>query len=487
MRTTILSILFAAGVLVSCSDFLNQEPKYNLTLENAVTDYNGAKNIINGMYYVISSNSTLGGDLSGKLSSQAGVWVYNTANYNMAYREGSNDRSDTWRALYTLVNAANAAVIGVTNLDVKNYPSPDVKNACIAEARGMRAWAYANLFWLYGHWWEADDCAYGIVYRDQMANLSNLQVPRSTVGESYQKIFDDLEVAIAHLPNFTTSRYLSKELMQVLKAKLLLNRGVLRNDAQDLKDALELVLTVKRDAPKDWAMEEDMKAMYEKGWDSKEVLWTRYLGDASNISYSEWTYSYGVGYDNTYYDIFDGWIKEDPRYQVVMDSARAPETWDDSRKWVLKKLYHDGRYLSPKAPYTTYYFRYPELLLMEAELKARLNDYSVADALKPLNDMRAARTNPVLPPLSASTKQELLRLLFQEICVEQFLENGSEYFASLRFINDTDASAAQNKPWIYTFKQDVDFTADKYCWPIPEDERIKNPLAVQNPELGGEE
>ena len=45
----------------------------------------------------------------------------------------------------------------------------------------MRAWAYANLFWMFGHWWEADDCAYGILYRDQMSNLSNLQVPRTGV------------------------------------------------------------------------------------------------------------------------------------------------------------------------------------------------------------------------------------------------------------------------------------------------------------------
>ena len=55
MRTySIYLILFLAGILASCEDFLDQSPKYNLTLENAVTDYNGAKNIINGMYSVIA-------------------------------------------------------------------------------------------------------------------------------------------------------------------------------------------------------------------------------------------------------------------------------------------------------------------------------------------------------------------------------------------------------------------------------------------------
>ena len=110
-----------------------------------------------------------------------------------------------------------------------------------------------------------------------MSNLSNLQVPRITVGESYQKIFEDLEPGLKYLPDFTTPRYLSKQLAQVLKAKLLLNRGVMRGDVQDLKDALDLVLTVKRDTPASWKMEADLAEMYEKGWESGEdcgpVIW----------------------------------------------------------------------------------------------------------------------------------------------------------------------------------------------------------------------
>ena len=339
MRTcSIYLLLLLAGIFASCDDFLDQSPKYNLTLENAVTDYNGAKNIVNGMYSVIAKSSSFGGELAGKWASQAGIWDYNSANYNMTYKEGGTDFASIWQSWYGLVNSANAAVIALTNLDVKLYPSPETKEALLAEAKCMRAWAYANLFWMFGHWWEADDCAYGILYRDQMANLSNLQVPRITVGESYRKIFEDLEPGLKHLPDFTTPRYLSKQLAQVLKAKLLLNRGVMRGDVQDLKDALDLVLTVKRDAPASWKMEADLAKMYEKGWESGEVLWTRYMGDITNCAWSEFTYSYACGYNNTYYDIFDGWIKEDPRYTVVMDSVRAPETWDTKNVWALSKV-----------------------------------------------------------------------------------------------------------------------------------------------------
>ena len=189
MRTcSIYLLLLLAGIFASCDDFLDQSPKYNLTLENAVTDYNGAKNIVNGMYSVIAKSSSFGGELAGKWASQAGIWDYNSANYNMTYKEGGTDFASIWQSWYGLVNSANAAVIALTNLDVKLYPSPETKEALLAEAKCMRAWAYANLFWMFGHWWEADDCAYGILYRDQMANLSNLQVPRITVGESYRNL-----------------------------------------------------------------------------------------------------------------------------------------------------------------------------------------------------------------------------------------------------------------------------------------------------------
>ena len=78
MRTySIYLILFFAGILAYSEDFLDQSPKYNLTLENAVTDYNGAKNIINGMYSVIAKSSNFGGGLAVRWASQAGVWIYN--------------------------------------------------------------------------------------------------------------------------------------------------------------------------------------------------------------------------------------------------------------------------------------------------------------------------------------------------------------------------------------------------------------------------
>jgi hypothetical protein len=433
------------------------------------------------MYAVVEDQSYLGGNIYCRLSSQGGFYSGYTAEYNSSYQSNNSNAQTVWRAYYTLVNAANAAIEAITNLPDNKFPAATRKAEMIAEARCMRAWAHANLFWLFGHWWEGDDSPYGILFRDKMANLGNLQVPRLNVGDSYARLFEDLDAAIATMPAFTSSRYLSRELASVLKARLLLYRGATRGDAADLDAALALVLEVKRDAPAAWSMEEDIVEMYAAGWNSKEVLWARYLGDKNTPGDYEFDYAYNIGYNNTYRAVPDAWLQADPRYPLVMGNARAPETWDTSIKFVPVKLYHGGEYDTPTAPFTAYFFRYAELYLMEAELKARLSAYSVADALAPLNEMRGKRANPVLPPLAAADKKALLRLIFQEIWVEQFLENGSEYYAAIRFINDTDASPAQGKPWIFTLKPDVTFTEDQFCWPIPEAELNKNLEMTPNP------
>jgi hypothetical protein len=201
----------------------------------------------------------------------------------------------------------------------------------------------------------------------------------------------------------------------------------------------------------------------------------------SRVSAYEYDYAYLLGYQSLFHAIPLAWLKADNRYPLVTGEARAPEAWDTSRRPAVVKLYHGGNHETPDAPYTAYYFRRAELYLMEAELKARLDRFTVPGALAPLNEMRACRENPSLPPLAATTKSELLRLIFQEIWTEQFLENGSEFFAAIRFINDTDASPARGKPWIYTLKQDVNFSENHYCWPIPGFELQKNLKMKPNP------
>jgi hypothetical protein len=217
-------------------------------------------------------------------------------------------------------------------------------------------------------------------------------------------------------------------------------------------------------AHESFKMDPDMKKMYLDAWDSKQVLFARYMEDNMGRAYGEGTYSQIIiqngdqwTADNqnnpsslkSFYPEFDNWIHADQRYNVTMGWARAIRA--TRIHYVCPtKLARQGRASTDlmNDKFTTYYFRYPELYLMQAELRARTNA-SIASSIEPINTMRSKRTNPVLPQLAVpGSRDELMDLIFKEYCLELYMENGSEWFASLRFKKN-------NQPMLYALKPDV--------------------------------
>lgn len=477
MKKKITTFILAGCLFASCSDFLTENPEHSLTIENTVTNYSGAKNVVNGIYGVYENGSYLGGYMYSSLHCMAGLWKYFDVMYNMRYTQTLNEGTinNIWNQLYACVNAANAAIICVTDLPDSEFPSPEAKSALIAEARCFRGFCNLHLLWLFGHWFADSDSPYGILYRDQVSELTNLMVGRSTVGESYRLILEDLTYAEQYAPDYESALKMSKQYAQALHAKLLMVRGW----EGDYAEALGLVNTLLTKSPATFQMETDLAKLYENGWNSKEVLFSRYLGDFSSYTTYEFIYSYGLYYDNEFTDYPQTWLEADERFPVTFGTARSPETWDDRTKdKILTKLYHRGRYAGKNDMYATYAFRYAELYLMKAELLARTNPSDITGALAPLNEMRARYTNPEMSSVNGiATHQELMDAIYKEYVVTLFMENETPWFASLRFEKD-------GEPWIYTLKPDVNFSENQYCWPIPDDEiKAHSNEIEQNPGL----
>lgn len=482
-----LYILILGFTLASCDDFLTEEPAHNQTLDNAVTNYEGAKNVINGMYATLtlgsgtSGSDFFGGGLACALSSQAGVSRAGGSNYySMSYNSTTSALGTFWQQWYACVNSANAAIISISALDESKFPEAKEKKRMIAEARCFRAWVNAHLLWCFGHFQRDDE--YGILYKEELSDMVNVFRDRLSVKDSYQKIFDDLDDAIKDLGDYTTSKRLSRQLAQALKVKLLLNRGW----EGDYASALTLLNETIAGLPADFKMDPDMKNMYDDAWDSKEVLWARYLEDGSGRAYAEFAYTQTiiqtgdllvVGQEpsslKSFYPEFNSWLEDDPRYGVTMGWARRLNA-TGQQYFCPTKVTRGGR-TDMNDKFTTYYFRYPELLLMQAELRARTGA-SITEALAPINTLRNNRINPVLPQIPApATREELMDIIFKEYCLELFVENGSEWFASLRF-------EKAGKPWFYTLKPDLaEVSSEKYCWPIPSVETSVNNQIKPNP------
>ena len=489
-----LTIIVTAFILSSCNGFLEEIPLHSLTDASAISDFSKAKASVAGIYSTFMNDYWSGG-LYCPLATKSGLFNSSTTDYNFSYTQLSGGNASCWGQFYKSLNAANFAINGIPKLTAAQVPSEPERNALIGEARCLRAWININILWNFGHWWADDADVSGILYRDQMVDMTNVIQPRLTVGDSYKKIYEDLDFAIANMNDFKSPRIVSKQFAKALKAKILLYRGALINKTADLQAALALVNDVIATLPATCSMEADMAEVYNKAWDSKENLFVKYLDDDGNrTSKGGYWYTYGVIYTGffTAMPLAPGvqgtaglqygfqWFSADPRWNIITGVRRRAETWDTGQSLTWSKLYRLGSYQGKvnvpiDEKYATYWFRYPELFLLKAELLARTGA-SLTESIAPINLMRSKRTNPVLPALAPKSQDELMDMIFKEICVELVLENGSEFFASLRF-------QKSGQPYIVDIKTGKPLEWNRVCWPIPDAEMINNQSMVQNPDL----
>lgn len=481
----------------SCEKFLGLEPENSMTVGNSVTDYAGAKNIISGMYGSLnfgtatSRSDYFGGSLMLNYSAQAGVLKSSGATYfNMTYTPTTSAFSTFWTAAHACVNAANSAIKGIEALDVKFFPSPEEKTQLLAQAHCFRAFVNSYLLWSFGYWWD-NNSEYGLICREDVSSLANVLVDRMPVKDTYIHILEDLDYAIENkLADYESSQKLSMQMAKALKAKILLSRGV----EDDYKNGLSLITDVLSSSG-GFLMDASMSNVFDQAWESKEVLFAKYQ-DISSRGFSEFAYAQSLFYagykagvtatpslpegDNgssyTFYPEIASRIVTDSRYLATMGWGK--DNWSASC-YIPKKLGRDGKkgasLLDDK--WCTYYFRYPELYIMQAEFMMR-GGASLADAVKPLNTLRSKRSYPVMEQLpTPATQQELSDMIFQEYCFELYGENGSDWLASVRLQKN-------GKPWYRTLKPELPAAATvaKQAWPIPSSETSANNKIKPNPE-----
>ena len=505
MKNKILLILSAVLIFASCEDFLNEKPRHKWDADAAVSTYDGAKKAVTGIYGSVMTGDGLGMDMTGRLCTKLAMAYAGTFQNDLyASYKSTNSPTALWNTAYSGINAANFAIEQISKLSDDIFPSAEAKSELLGEARFLRGYLHSLVMLCYCYWWTDDDTSpYGVIYRNQSASPINTNIPRSTVGESWKQIFDDIDFGIQNMSStFTTPRKVSQIFAKAWKAKLLMVRGEFE-DAEDLIDDCFDALPAAG-----IAMQADMAEHFNQAWDSKENIFVRYLEDDGNrtanagpimtrgaqyfaVAATWYTANGGYWYPyqqnatcglvNTEAQV---WMRADPRWKVVTGVSRHPLASYTTYHWTFTKLFrkgeYDGYYGTPKdEKYAIYFMRVPELYIMKAECLAH-NGASYADAIAPINQMRAQRTNPVLPQIATpATQQEVWDIIYQEYCKELILENGCEFFAAARIPNNSGVSYLEASR--SNRNQATDFT--KMQWPIPSVEMINN-LALagmQNP------
>jgi hypothetical protein len=199
MKKKYLSILLTGLISVSCSDFLDEEPKSQMATEQFFSDRDHAFSAVNGLYRTgvlqLFDGSAYAGSPAMFITEMSGFFdnQYKGQEVHVGYAQqltlnGTNISGyldDRWFDLYNGIARANLAI---KNLATTPDLSEDEISQLEGEARFFRAYAYYFLVRMFG------DVPLITVPAQTLAD--ELYVGRSSVADVYDLIVQDLQFCV---------------------------------------------------------------------------------------------------------------------------------------------------------------------------------------------------------------------------------------------------------------------------------------------------
>lgn len=459
----------AVGVLImgtyGCKKELSALPKNAKVEENTILDEGTAQISLNGAYYNFANASTL------KTGWQQHQLLPATYAGYLGYGFGASGSEDNltegssgtyWDESYKALNAANGVIKGVNALPDAKFTA-NRKNEILAQARFIRAYAHFKLLAFYAEWYKIGSTQ-GVLLREELSNLTNINKARSTVKDSYDFILADLNEAIVNAPASNPNYYVTKWAAMALKMRVLMCRA----GATDYTEVINLANTIMQSSP--FVLEGKVEDIFHKnGLASKEVI----LGLKPQALQMTDPYSkskqYWPGSSSLY--VAKSALKDlyanDPRQAWVIGTAN-PST-SSPNTFYFTKFYQQNT-LPSEVSETDYALRLTEVYLLKAEAIVRSGG-NLADARLLVHQIQdkagiTAVTNniPYLTVENAVSPATLLVEIYKETAKSLVAEDGIEWLSLLRL---PFATVQQMRPTITSQIQ--------YIIPVPRNEFIYNP------------
>lgn len=508
--------------MASCSDFLDEEPKSEMSTEQYFASPEHAKAAVNRLYrsgvpsfYDSGSayagpNIMLGGYLSGLFDNEykgQEVVVQYSQNLTLTPANVADSMDEIWDNCYVAISRANTAI---NNIDRTPGLTDTEKKGLLSEAKFFRAYNYFHLVKFFG------DVP---LLLNPFESLEGLYVKRTASNLVYDQIVKDLTEAIPNLNNaaFTDNHFrITKPAAETLLADVYLNMSGFPLNTNRYKEAATAALSVinggKHALMTNGATPEESAYNQIRTLDnSKEYIYSKeyQLGIAENgyrpayafpSNAASWgIFKYAITNNiyrptstiiNAYDPVNDLRVKEKQfffsTYTYTKNGAQVTATFDPS-PWMFydeKALLEDGKSGKDIAVY-----RYSEVLLIAAEAIAQ-TDGVTAQAVGYLADVRARAyttmtRQEIVTSLTGLSKENFINEVWKERLREFPLENkvwndiqrtrmypvtSSTNKGEITFVNVIGAK----NPWGATF-------AEKHLlWPISANERQRNPELTQN-------
>lgn len=469
MNRFIYNWVFLFCVLVAgCDSMFDKElPPHNLVGENAITNESSAEVALNGIYSYLTAYGTMSAYYISDNEYRTGLLdsAYRTDfEINGLLKFELNDEnsyvSAPWQLVYKMVNAANNFIYNVERLSESKF-GQNRKTEMLAEAKFTRAFAHAFLLRRYGYFWDINS-VYGPIVRMEPSALSNNNQGRSSVKESYEKIFEDLDYAIKYGPVFYSKYRACATTAKAFKADLLMNRGAEGDYEEAIRLADEVI------GSSEFGLETKYGDVFTNGYNSKELMFTRHLKSVPtmNANVGSLLRLFGGGTYKPSKLFLEILTPKDKRYEVTFDSMMVGNGTMAKKALIWKKHYVS----SGNCP--MYYMRVAQMYLIKAEAMARTKE-PIKDCIDVLNILRERSENTLFDAVDYPSLDDVLEEVFRENVRELSMENGAIFYLTVRYNEGGHRKLKDMNP---NFQND-----DQLCFPIPSAELEHNPSVKQKP------
>lgn len=533
IKSLLLASFSATLLIAGCKKELEEVQPYNaFTDESVFTTPERINLAINGVYdaaqsgfyagavdrgYPFGAANVAQGDCRGEDAVNLAAFYQIT--YQATYNPTTANNVNYWNALYRLINFANIADDGLGRAAASGVITSDVATSAQAEMRFIRAWSHLELVTYFARpYLDGNGSKLGVPYRDYAiaGSASVVQVrtePRPTVAQVYDKILADIEFAITNLPvqqPSATYRKIRAERAAaiVLKQKTLMHMGRWSEAKVEGDKLIPATLTPLTPASVTspiggYALTATPQASFAANSLSSENIFSIKNDALDNPNV------------NAALPAMYGAASLGARGLVAI----SPIVWnrtewlaDDARRTNL--FVEGGNANAGISIFTTKYpdyvqrgsnnpiFRYAEVLLMQAEIEARVGSGVSARAVDLLNVVR----NRSIPDPAAdqytvadfANQTELLEAILWERRFE-FAMEGKRWQDIHRLVNDPITAlrpvgipakllnGAQGAAMYGvgvalpgTLQGAIPYSDYRFIWPIPADEITQNPIIEQN-------
>lgn len=477
----ILSFMF----LMSCDEFLTEEPRSSISSTNFFKTAADANVSISGIYSSIRAHYNFNvyyfGDVSTEIASSGEVSsTLNSGEYTAAdpvFR-------DFWTLMFRTINYANDAIKNIPKISM----DATLRDRYVGEARFLRALAYFELVRAFG----------GVPkITEPTLDATNNSLPRASADEIYNLIFNDLKICEAVLPGTydaaNTGRATSGA-AKALMAKAYLQKGDFTNTLAKTKEVIQsgtyVLLPNLRDVfdvAKENGKEHIFSIQFKSGY--TEVLGSQISTYFASRNPELNLYGKPSGSSVATEMQFYNSVPNHYRKRLTMVST-FPTTYYPEIKAKGMALagptcmkYWDPKYLSNVGLDDANWMvlRYADILLMFAEAENEINGPTAAayDAVNQIrkrardennNNIDESTEKAELPDLAGLSKEDFRTAVWKERDMELCFEGHHRWdlIRTKRFVQVLNASGRNVKDANNLF-------------PIPDLEISANPNLTQNP------